>query len=165
MFTSADPNLFGSRKRRKAKEKLADQVREQAVETEADIQELQTRDPFQSAAAKSALKTASQQAKQQQQRALNVLGTGASPEAIVAATGKAQAGIGEAAGEIATGAEATKAAQLQQLEARKAGQQTQATQIQQSAVDEIGSGWRDFYATFFNPLAGGIKGGAQAASQ
>lgn len=162
-FSSADPYIFGSRKRRKAKEKLARKFEAMAQETQADIEAAQIKNPFESASAKSAMATATRQAKQQAKRFANVMGVaGTTPEAMIAAQQATQEGIGSAAGKIAVGAEAQKQAEIANLRNLKAQQMGQYGQIQTSAIEERGSEW----GTLFQAIesAGSmLTGGAEAA--
>lgn len=162
-FSSADPNLFGSRKRRKKLEAEARKAKRYAQEYDTKIEQVEAQNPFESAAAKSAMKSATLKTKQIQNRYLNQLGGSASPEAVIASQGQTQSALGDAMGNIATGAEAMKKQELSQLENRKAGMLGQSLALGQAAANEIGSGWRDFYGTMINPLAGGIKGGIQGS--
>jgi hypothetical protein len=87
---------------------------------------------------------ASRKAKQTQQRFSNIMGGNINPEAIVASQQATQEAVAGTAGDIATGAEANKAAQLAQLRGEKTQQLGQAAGIQMSAIDEYGQGWKDF---------------------
>lgn len=114
--SSADRNFFGSRRSRK----LEDAFQNDWKSTQNDIESLSTMNPFQSAAAKSAMAKASSNAKTMQNKVLNTMGmAGATPEAIIAAEGQAQQSVGDAAGQIAVGAEANKNAQLNALKSLK----------------------------------------------
>ena len=157
LFTSADPNLFGSRKRRKEKEGLAKEMRADADRTQEEIDLLKSENPFESAAAKSAMATSARNSKQMAQRYANMMGANASPEAMIAAQGATQGAVAGAAGQIAVGAEANKANQIAQLRGEKNAQLGQSYQTQQSAIDERGSGW----TTFFSGLSslGGLASG------
>ena len=146
LFTSADPNLFGSRKRRKAKEKLAKEFKGIAADTQAEIDELKTQNPFETAAAKSAMTQSGRKAKQIQKRYMNMLGGQTNPEALVASQGATQEAVASTAGNIAVGAEANKAAQLAQLRGEKAAQMGQYAGVQESAIAERGSGWTGFFS-------------------
>ena len=88
-FSSATPNLFGSRKRRKEKEALAGNLRRSAEQTQTELDremaELEVQNPFESAAAKSAMATSSRKARQIQKRFANVMGGRTNPESIIAA--------------------------------------------------------------------------------
>lgn len=156
-FTSADPNLFGSRKRRKGKEDLAAKFESRAADTQGEIDILKTKNPFEGAAAKSAMATSKRNATQIQQRYANMLGGNASAESLVAAQGATQEAVAGTAGDIAVGSEANKAAQLAQLRGEKMGMQSQAGAIEQSSIEERGSGW----STLFQGLdaLGGIAEG------
>lgn len=144
-FSPADPELFGSRKRRKAKEKLAEEMKSMANKTQEEIDALKAVNPFESASAKSAMATSSRRAKQMQNRFGNMLGANATPESIIAAQGATQQAIGATAGDIATGAEANKLAQIGQLRGIKGAQQGQYANISTSAIDERGSGWNTLF--------------------
>jgi hypothetical protein len=159
---SADPNLFGSKKRREEKEDLAGEFTEKGVDVEHEIAGVKTQNPFESAAAKSAMTRASSSAKQYQTRFLNTMGANASAESIVAAQGATGKAIGTAAGEIATGAEAMKKQELSELRGLKAGYEGQASGLAQSAIDERGSGWKDAFSAL-GSISGAIKGGIGAA--
>lgn len=158
---SADPNLFGSIKRRKEKAELADTFTGRAADVEGDIKQVQAVNPFESAAAKSAMKRASRGAKAMQTRTLNVLGAGASPEALIAAQGATGEALGSAAGQIATGAEAMKGREVSELRRLKAGYEGQAAGIKQSSIEERGSGWRDAFS-LLDTVAGGVGGAISA---
>jgi hypothetical protein len=162
-FTSATPNLFGSKKRREAKEKLAGSFREAAGGTQEEIERLKTLNPFESAAAKSAMAESSRKAKQTQQRFANIMGGNVNPEAMVAAQQATQEAVAGTAGDIATGAEANKAAQLAQLRGEKTQQLGQAAGIEMAAIDEQGQGWKDFFGAMESvgnlaSAAGGVIG-------
>lgn len=205
-FTSADPNLFGSRKRRKAKEAIAGELKsvagetknvagelkgvagefkQAAGETQKEIDLLKARNPFESAASKSAMAKASQGARQMQTRMLNQLGAGASPEALIASQQAVSEAQAAAAGQIATGAEAQQTSELARLRAEKqgqmgayasgvgqyAGQMNQyaagrqaAAGAAQQAASEIGSGWTGLFQSM-EALGSLASGAAQAGKQ
>jgi hypothetical protein len=146
-LSSATPNLFGSQKRKKAKAELAGTFKEAAGETQKEIEALKVQNPFETAAAKSAMTEASRRAKQTQQRFANVLGGNINPEAVIAAQQASQEAVAGTAGDIATGAEANKAAQLAQLRGEKAGQLQQSAGIQMESIAEQGQGWKDFFSS------------------
>lgn len=123
-LSSANPNFFGSRRSRK----LEDAFQNDWKETQKNIETIGAMNPFQSAAAKSAMTKASNNAQQMQNKILNTMGAGASPEAIVAAGGEVQQAVGSAAGEIAAGAEANKNSQLMALKGLKSQQMGQQSQ-------------------------------------
>lgn len=162
LFSSATPNLFGSRKRRKEKEKLSQELKGYADETQSEIDVLKSQNPFESAAAKSAMAESSRKSKQMAQRFSNTMGANATPESIIAGQQATQEAVAGTAGDIAVGSEALKQSQLNQLQNLKAGQLGQAAGVQQSAIDERGSGWN----TLFQGLeaVGGIMEGVGAIS-
>lgn len=167
-FSSATPYLFGSKKRREAKEGLADQYKVQAVQTQADIKKAQIANPFESAAYKSAMATVSRKGKQTQQRFANVMGANANPEAALAAQQATQQAVAGTAGDIAVGAEAQKKAEIGQLRGLKEQQLGQAAQMRQAAINEQGSGWRDLFSAVggLTPMvSGALKGGSAAVAQ
>lgn len=141
---SADRNFFGSRRSKKLEEAFQNDWKS----TQNDIESLTTMNPFQSAAAKSAMAKASTNAKMMQNKVLNTMGmAGATPEAIIAAEGQAQQAVGDAAGQIAVGAEANKNAQLNALKGLKNQQMgMESQQIQNTAaaqamgIEAIGKG-------------------------
>jgi hypothetical protein len=144
-LSSADPNLFGSVKRRKGKASIAGEFKSMAGDTQAEIEAIKSKDPFQSAAAKGAMTRTARGAKQMQTRMLNVMGAGATPEALVASQGAVGEALGGAAGQIAVGAEAQKAQELARLRSEKMGQMGTYAGIKTSAEEERGSGWRDLF--------------------
>lgn len=162
-FSSADPNLFGSRKRRKEKAALANKMFGYAEETQNEIDALKTQNPFETAAAKSAMTQARRNSQQLQQRFTNMLGANATPEAIVAAQGQTQQAVGATAGDIAVGAEAQKQAQIDSLRGMKANQLGQAAGMQASSINERGSGWKDFFGSLnaIGDTIGAVAGGAK----
>lgn len=157
LFTPADPNLFGSRKRRKEKEKLAKEIKGYATDTQNEIDALKSMNPFESASAKSAMTQSARQAKQIGQRYANMMGGQASPEALIAAQSATQQAIGSTAGDIATGAEANKLAEINQLRSLQAGQLGQSIGMSQSAAEERGSGWTSFFQSL-GDLGGAMEG-------
>jgi len=114
--------MFGAVNKRKKLQKLGLQSLDNANATQNEIDILKSENPFESAAAKSAMAKASRTSRQMQTRLLNTMGTQASPEALVAAQGSLNEGIGGAAGEIAAGAESNKNQQLNALRGLKEGQ-------------------------------------------
>lgn len=194
-FTSADPNLFGiggfvgdildggEGKRDSASKKLSKRQQGYADETQLDIDTARSRNPFESAAAKSALATASRRAKQIQKRYANQMGGRASAESMVASQGATQSAIAGATGAIATGAEAQKANEIARLRSEKAGYRGQSASTEQGRIDNIGSGWKHFFTNVLPGVgsaleaggglidaggatgaAGGAEGGAAAAA-
>lgn len=166
-FTSADPNLFGSRKRRKEKERLAGEAKAYAAETQEEIDALKVQNPFESAAAKSAMAASQRKARQTQQRFANMMGGNSNPEALVAAQGATQEAVAGTAGDIAVGAEAMKKQEIGQLRAEKAAYRGQSQALSQAAANERGAGWKDFFSMIGGtvPFTSGFQGGAQAAQQ
>ena len=158
LFTSADPNLFGSRKRRKAKERLASEQKSLAADTQSEIDLLKTQNPFESAAAKSAMTASARNAKQLQKRYSNLLGGNTNPEAIIASQAATQEAVAGTAGDIATGAEANKLAEMAQLKGLKANQMGQAFSTQESSINERGSGWGTLFQGL-QALGGVAEGG------
>lgn len=156
-FTSADPNLFGSKKRRKEKEKLSNEFKGYAADIQSDIDIAKSANPFESAAAKSAMATSSRQAKQMQNRYANMLGGNTNPEAIIAAQGATQDAVAGTAGDIAVGSEALKQQQLAQLRGEKASMLGQSGAIKQSSIDERGSGWNTLFQGI-SAIGGGLEG-------
>ena len=161
---SADPNLFGSKHREIEKKRLGQEFKSMAGDTQAEIEAVKSRDPFQSAGAKSAMARTSRGAKQMQTRMLNVMGAGATPEALVTATGAVGEAEAATAGQIAVGAEAQKTAELAQLRGEKMGQMGQYAGIKTSAVEERGSGWSTLFQGI-DALGNLATGVGQAAEQ
>lgn len=161
---SADPNLFGSRNRRKGKAAIASEFKAMAGDTQQEIDILKTQNPFESAGAKSAMAKTSRNVKQMQTRMFNTMGAGATPEAIIAAQGTATEAIGGAAGEIAVGAEAQKTAELARLSGEKMGEMQTYAGIKKSAEEERGSGWNTLFQGIDSlaGLATGVGGAAGA---
>lgn len=175
---SSTPHLFGSVKRRKAKEGIASDYRStidqgfeaSQAELGKQISSLETQNPFESAAAKSAMAQSSRKAKQTQQRFANLMGANTNPEAMVAAQQATQESVAGTAGNIAVGSEAQKTARLDALNAQKrqgrdiySSQVAQAGQMKTAAVDEIGQGWKDFFSAMDSVAnlagaAGGVVG-------
>lgn len=157
VYGSSDVNLFGSVKRRKAKSALAGEFKNAAADTSMEIEEMKTANPFESAAAKSAMAKSSRNAKIMKNRMANMMGAGATPEAIIAGQGAATAAEAAAMGEIATGAEANQAAQIAQLRGIKEGQMQTYGGIKKSAEEERGSGWNTLFQGI-DALAGVAEG-------
>lgn len=134
---SADPNLFGSKKL----DKVAGMARSRADETQAQINKLESENPFESAGAKAAMAKASRTARQMSTRMLNTMGGNASPEALVAAQGNLNQGIGAAAGEIAVGAEANQKNEIANLRGLRENQMGQYGQMKNAAVQTKLQGW------------------------
>ena len=129
--------MYGSRKRIKQTSALANEFKTAANDTQREIDMLKSANPFESAAAKSAMATASQNSKQFYNRAMNQLGANASPEAIVAAQGAATAGQSGAAGSIAVGAEANKLNEINALRGLKENQMNTYGATKQSSINQI----------------------------
>ena len=162
-FSGADPNLFGSRKRRRDKQNIANEFKSLADETQGNIDMFKTQNPFETAAAKSAMARVSRNAKEMQTRLLNTLGTNASPEAVIASQGAANEATGSAAGQIAVGAEALKQNQIANEERLKTSQLGMYGQMGSAAADERGSGWSTLFQGI-DALGKLASGGGQAAS-
>lgn len=144
-FSSADPNLFGATKRRKAKQSIANEYKAMATGTQAEIDQIKAENPFESAGAKAAMAKASLGAKQMQTRMFNTMGTGATPEAIIGAQGATNEALGSAAGAIAAGSEANKANQINNLRGEKTQQMGMYGAQSNSAEAERGSGWNTLF--------------------
>lgn len=134
---SASPNLFGSKKL----DKVAGLARQRAEQTQGDITKLETENPFESAGAKAAMAKASQTARQMSTRLLNTMGGNASPEAMIAAQGNLNQGIGGAAGEIAAGAEANQTQNIMRLKGLKEQQMGEYGQQKGNAINAKLQGW------------------------
>lgn len=160
---SADPNLFGIKSRSKQFRELSDESKASADKVQSEIDALKSENPFESAAAKSAMAKASSTAKQMQTRMLNAMGGNTNPEAMVAVQGNTNEALGSAAGKIATGAEALKKQETNRLRGLKLGYESQASGLKQNAISEQGSGWRNFISYVSNPLSGALKGGSSAS--
>jgi len=146
-FTSATPDFFGSHHRIDKLQELSDDTEARAEKMDAEIAAERVRNPFESAAAKSAMAESSRKAKQIQQRYANMLGANNNPEALIAAQSATQEAIGSTAGDIATGAEAQKQNNINAIERRKLLTYGQSDQQQQASINQIGSGWKDFMGT------------------
>jgi hypothetical protein len=176
-LTSATPNLFGSQRRRKEKGAEAasyrNVIREGQAKTQAEldkeIAQTVSTNPFEGAAAKSAMATASRKAKQAQKRFGNIMGGTTNPEAIIAAQQATQEAVSGTAGDIAVGADAQKQSKLDALRREKrasragyAAQEAIGTQMKEAAINERGAGWRDFFSIFGKSLGGGAQGAISA---
>jgi len=164
-FTSADPNLFGATKRRKAKEGIASEYKSMAQGTQDQIDQVQSENPFESAGAKAAMAKASYGAKQMQTRMLNTMGAnGSTPEAIVATQGATNEALGGAAGQIAAGAEANKINEISNLRNDKNSQMGMYGNSANAAADEQGSGWKTAFQgiSALGQLASGVGSAAKA---
>lgn len=142
---SANPNLFGSKNRMRSMNKTAEMFNTAAGETQGEIDALKSQNPFETAAAKAAMAKASRTSKQMQTKLLNTMGGNASPEALVAAQGTLNEGIGAAAGEIATGAEANQKAEIANLRGLKANQMQSSGSARMGAAQQYGSGWSTLF--------------------
>ena len=145
VFFTASPEFFGSLDRIRKLHDLSEKTEARAGEVDAEIAAERIKNPFESAAAKSAMAQSVRKSRQIQQRYANMLGAGTNPEALVAAQGATQDAIAGTAGDIATGAEALKSANINTLQNRKMAYQNQAAQQEQASINEIGSGWKDFF--------------------
>ena len=163
-FSSADPNLFGSMNRRKAKNNIANEYKAMATGTQKEIDLLKSENPFESAGAKAAMTRASMGARQMQNRMFNTMGTGATAEAIVGAQGSASQALGNATGQIAAGAEANKINQISNLRGDKTQQMGMYGNQSNEATDEIGSGWKSAFDAIesVGKLASGVGQGVGA---
>nr|WP_319571665.1 hypothetical protein [uncultured Draconibacterium sp.] len=166
VYGNADPNLFGSNKRRKEKSGLAGEFKALSGNTQNEIDTLKASNPFDSASAKSVMKSATRNARQHQTRAANMMGANASAEAIVASQQAATEGIGAAAGQIATGAEANQINQINALRGLQQNQMGAYGAIKADSINERGSGWKDFFSSIesIGQLASGVGQGAGAAA-
>ncbi|WP_297097842.1 hypothetical protein [uncultured Draconibacterium sp.] len=145
VYGSADPNLFGSNKRRKEKAGLAGEFKALSDNTQNEIDTLKASNSFESASAKSVMKKATRNARQYQTRALNTMGANASAEAIVASQGAVTEGLGAAAGQIAAGAEANKINQVNALQNLQQNQLGTYGSIKADSINERGTGWQSFF--------------------
>lgn len=163
-FSSADPNLFGATNRRKAKQNIANEYKSMATGTQAEIDQLKSENPFESAGAKAAMAKASYGAKQMQTRMFNTMGAGATPEAIIGAQGATNEALGSTAGAIATGAEANKENQINNLQGLKTQQMGMYGSSANAAADEQGSGWKTAFQgiSALGQLASGVGGAMKA---
>ena len=162
-FSSADPNLFGSIKRRQGKQNIANEYKAMATGTQSEIDQIKSENPFESAGAKAAMAKASLGARQMQTRMLNTMGAGgATPEAIIASQGATNEALGSAAGRIAVGAEANKANQINNLRSDKNQQMGMYGGMSASAESERGTGWNTLFQGI-DALGKLASGGGQAA--
>lgn len=162
-LSSADPNLFGSVKRRQGKQNIANEYKAMATGTQAEIDQIKAENPFESAGAKAAMTKASYGARQMQTRMLNTMGaTGATPEALIATQGATNQALGSAAGEIAAGAEANKQNRINNLNSLKTQQMGMYGGMAGSAESERGSGWSTLFQAM-DSLGKLASGGGQAA--
>lgn len=152
--------MFGSKKIKK----VAEGYEAMAQETQKDIDLLNAENPFESASSKSAMVKAAQNAQQFYNRSMNTMGAGATPEAMIAAQGATQQAMGSAAGQIATGAEASKTAQLNSLQSL---QQRQSENAGSTKVDAVKTGWNNFFNMIpaVGQIAQGVGQGAEGAAQ
>lgn len=164
LFQSATPNLFGSRKRRKALDKLSKKIGGWANDVDTQIEELQSQNPFESAAAKSAMTQSARNAKQIQARYANMLGANASPEAMIASQQATQEVVGGTAGDIATGAEALKAQQMSNLQQQKMAYRQMQTGAKTESINQIGKGWTDFFGSI-GQIGQAVSGIGEGASK
>lgn len=144
-FSSADPNLFGSKARRTDKERVAGEYKAMATGTQDQIDQMNSENPFESAGAKAAMAKASFGANAMQNRLLNTMGAGASPEALIGAQGATNEALGSTAGNIAAGAEANKENQIGHLRGLKTQQMGMYGGESNSAAAERGSGWNTLF--------------------
>lgn len=145
VYGSADPNLFGSKDRRRWKGDLAGEFKSMANNTQNEIDALKSMNPFEGAAAKSVMKKATLGARQFQTRAFNLMGANATPEAIVASQQAASEALGAAAGQIAAGAEANQINQINALRGLKQNQMGAYGSMKMDSINERGSGWQSFF--------------------
>jgi hypothetical protein len=158
--------MFGSNQ----KYKIADEFTAMANQSQNDIDALKNGNPFETAASKSAMVKASQGAQDYYNRSMNVMGANASPEAMVAAQGQASDAMAGAAGNIATGAEANRNAQLEQLKALQLKEMGTSADIKVGAIDKQWDGFFKGIDTISNTMQGGgtalgsiMKAGATGA--
>ena len=156
-FSSADPNLFGSVKRRQGKQNIANEFKAMATGTQEEIDKVKAENPFESAGARAAMANASRGANAMQTKMFNSMGVGATPEAIIAAQGSATEALGSAAGQIAAGAEANAANKISNLQGQKTQQMGMYGQQSNSAESERGSGWNTLFQGV-EALGAGAKG-------
>lgn len=144
----------------KGKIKIANEFDALADQTQKEIDVLKSQNPFETAAAKSAMAKASQNAQSFYNRGLNVMGANASPEAIVAAQGEAGQAVAGAAGNIAVGAEANRNQQTNVLRNLQQQEMGTAANIKIGAVD---TAWDNFFKTL-DVASKFASAGGQAAS-
>ena len=147
--------MFGTNK----KFKIASEFDALADQSKNEIEALKAQNPFETAAAKSAMAKASLGAQNYYSRAMNTMGANASPEAQIAAQGQAGQTLGSAAGEIAVGAEANKTNQLNALKSLQQQQMSTSAGIKTQAIDQE---WQNMFKAV--DAAGGIMSGAGQAA-
>lgn len=147
--------MFGTNK----KFKIASEFDALADQSRQEIDSLKSQNPFETAYAKSAMAKASQGAQGYYSRAMNSMGGNASPEAQIAAQGEAGQTIGNAAGQIAVGAEANKTNQLNALKSLQQQQMSTSAGIKTQAID---AAWDNMFKTV--DAAGGVMSGAGQAA-
>ena len=130
--------MFGINK----KFKIASEFDALADQSKNEIEALKAQNPFETAAAKSAMAKASLGAQNYYSRAMNTMGANASPEAQIAAQGQAGQTLGSAAGEIAVGSEANKTAQINALKTLQQNQMATAAGIKTQAIDQA---WQNMF--------------------
>ena len=139
--------MFGTNK----KFKIASEFDALADQSKNEIEALKAQNPFETAAAKSAMAKASLGAQNYYSRAMNTMGANASPEAQIAAQGQAGQTLGSAAGEIAVGSEANKTAQINALKTLQQNQMATAAGIKTQAIDQA---WQNMFNAV--DTAGGV---------
>ena len=147
--------MFGTNK----KFKIASEFDALADQSKNEIEALKAQNPFETAAAKSAMAKASLGAQNYYSRAMNTMGANASPEAQIAAQGQAGQTLGSAAGEIAVGSEANKTAQINALKTLQQNQMATAAGIKTQAIDQA---WKNMFKAV--DTAGGVMSGAGQAA-
>lgn len=147
--------MFGTNK----KFKIASEFDALADQSKNEIEALKAQNPFETAAAKSAMAKASLGAQNYYSRAMNTMGANASPEAQIAAQGQAGQTLGSAAGEIAVGSEANKTAQINALKTLQQNQMATAAGIKTQAIDQA---WQNMFNAV--DTAGGVMSGAGQAA-
>ena len=147
--------MFGTNK----KFKIASEFDALADQSKNEIEALKAQNPFETAAAKSAMAKASLGAQNYYSRAMNTMGANASPEAQIAAQGQAGQTLGSAAGEIAVGYEANKTNQLNALKSLQQQQMSTAAGIKTQAIDQA---WQNMFKTV--DTAGSVMSGAGQAA-
>ena len=147
--------MFGTNK----KFKIASEFDALADQSKNEIEALKAQNPFETAAAKSAMAKASLGAQNYYSRAMNTMGANASPEAQIAAQGQAGQTLGSAAGEIAVGSEANKTAQINALKTLQQNQMATAAGIKTQAIDQA---WQNMFNAV--DTSGGVMSGAGQAA-
>jgi len=147
--------MFGTN----TKFKIASEFDALADQSKNEIEALKAQNPFETAAAKSAMAKASLGAQNYYSRAMNTMGANASPEAQIAAQGQAGQTLGSAAGEIAVGSEANKTAQINALKTLQQNQMATAAGIKTQAIDQA---WQNMFKAV--DTAGGVMSGAGQAA-